>query len=85
MTIVAADLAATVVAVVNIYLLLRGAPSSWTRRNAALDEVLRRGGEYHERQQVVGIADSDWSVKVSPPVVSHTDDRHASEDTITGG
>jgi hypothetical protein len=64
MAAVAANIAATVVLWVGAYLLIRGAPLSRKRRNTALDEVLKRGGEYRERQKVVGITDSEWSVKV---------------------
>lgn len=64
MATVAANIAATVVLLVGVYLLFRGALSSRKRRNTALDEVLKRGGEYRERQKVVGITDSEWSIKI---------------------
>jgi hypothetical protein len=68
MAAIAAHVAAMVVFLAGVAILVfRGAPSSRKRRNAALGEVLKRGGEFRERQKVAGATDFSWSIKVPPP------------------
>jgi hypothetical protein len=66
MAAVVAHVATTVVLAGLVILVLRSAPSPRGYREIALEEVLRRGGEYRERQKV-GATDSEWSVNVKAP------------------